>query len=433
MGELKGDDWIYRIDIKGLSDDVRREIVKRVKDKLGYSGALEALGIARGSLFNYLHGIRRVPDDVIRKALHYLDESEFNQVVQGFDRLRAVGIVRGDGSIDYSLILQAVALASRDEYLKQAILRFAVEHFKEDLRRMLGLVPTTIKLTWDQGFEEFLRERKKRMKIKSEGTMKYYRNLFKKHLEGKVLSQDLIDYVINYPVKWLRNVFRHYIQYLYYTRKISPETYGWIMEVVPSRSYRMDVRSYPVNTEDLVKTIFTLRDSHKLYHLVYRLMLEGGLRLSHAIYIIESFNPNEVIEINGLDIETPRLVCFEDKGFCRYYVGLRASVKPCEWAYLSIDTLRLLREYSGISIDRRTLTKYVKRRDLLLPKYVRKIAWRLMIKAMPREVARFIQSRFGELRVSEARYEDLLGEADQYYPGYLKLLLHLEKGRPLNQ
>jgi hypothetical protein len=33
-----------------------------------------------------------------------------------------------------------------------------VEHFREDLRKMLGLVPTTIKLTWDQGFEEFLRE-----------------------------------------------------------------------------------------------------------------------------------------------------------------------------------------------------------------------------------------------------------------------------------
>jgi len=34
-----------------------------------------------------------------------------------------------------------------------------------------------------------------------------------------------------------------------------------------------------------------------------------------------------------------------------------------------------------------------------------------MIKAMPKEVVRFIQSRFGELRVSEARYEDLLREA----------------------
>ncbi|MEM1831547.1 MAG: hypothetical protein QXX12_03155 [Nanopusillaceae archaeon] len=35
---------------------------------------------------------------------------------------------------------------------------------------------------------------------------------------------------------------------------------------------------------------------------------------------------------------------------------------------------------------------------------------------MPREVARFIQSRFGELRVSEARYEEyLLSEADERY------------------
>ncbi|MDT7888771.1 MAG: hypothetical protein RQ885_07330 [Desulfurococcales archaeon] len=33
--------------------------------------------------------------------MHYLDESEFNRIVQGFDRLRTVGIVRDDGSIDY--------------------------------------------------------------------------------------------------------------------------------------------------------------------------------------------------------------------------------------------------------------------------------------------------------------------------------------------
>jgi intergrase/recombinase len=197
------------------------------------------------------------------------------------------------------------------------------------------------------------------------------------------------------------------------------------MEIVPSRSYKIDVRSYPINIEDLVKTLSVLRDNHELYYLVYRLMLEGGLRLSHAIHIIESFNPNEIIEINGLDVETSRLVCFNDKGFCRYYVGLRESVKPCEWAYFSIDTLRLLKEYSGISISRRALTKYVRRRNLLLPKYVRKISWRLMIKVMSREVARFIQSRFGELKVSEARYEDLLSEADEYYPKYLETLSQL--------
>jgi intergrase/recombinase len=53
---------------------------------------------------------------------------------------------------------------------------------------------------------------------------------------------------------------------------------------------------------------------------------------------------------------------------------------------------------------------------------MRKVAWRLMIGVMPREVARFIQSRFGELKVSEARYEDLLSEADTYYPKYLSYL-----------
>jgi intergrase/recombinase len=56
---------------------------------------------------------------------------------------------------------------------------------------------------------------------------------------------------------------------------------------------------------------------------------------------------------------------------------------------------------------------------------MRKVSWRIMVQAMPREVARFIQSRFGELRVSEARYEDLLSEADTHYPKYLEKLREL--------
>ena len=41
---------------------------------------------------------------------------------------------------------------------------------------------------------------------------------------------------------------------------------------------------------------------------------------------------------------------------------------------------------------------------------------------MSREVARFIQSRFGELKLSESRYEDLLTEADECYPEYIEYL-----------
>ena len=51
--------------------------------------------------------------------------------------MRAVGVVREDGSIDYPLILQVIALATRDECLKQAILKFCVE----------------MRLTWKRGLE----------------------------------------------------------------------------------------------------------------------------------------------------------------------------------------------------------------------------------------------------------------------------------------
>jgi intergrase/recombinase len=218
-------------------------------------------------------------------------------------------------------------------------------------------------------------------------------------------------------------VVHHVIdQLLYYMRKIPPETYGWLMEVVPSRSYRLDVRSYPINLEDVAETLRYLKENHELYYLIYRLMLEGGLRLSHTLLLIESFSPRELVEIPGIGLETARLVCFQDKGFCRYYLGVRGHVKPCEWAYLSTKTLKLLEEYAGERVNRGSVRKYAKRNGLLPPKYMRKVAWRLMIKSMSREVARFVQSRFGELRISEARYEDLLSEADDYYPEYLSYL-----------
>ena len=109
-------------------------------------------------------------------------------------------------------------------------------------------------------FEEFLRERKKRKKVTDLNTIAYYCNLFKKHLEGKTLSEELVEYVVNHPNEWLRNVFRHYIQYLCSLRRMPPETYGWLMEVVPSRSYKLDVRPYPISLDEVRKTMEHLKE-----------------------------------------------------------------------------------------------------------------------------------------------------------------------------
>ncbi|MEM2223964.1 MAG: integrase [Acidilobaceae archaeon] len=195
------------------------------------------------------------------------------------------------------------------------------------------------------------------------------------------------------------------------------------MEVVPSRSYKPDVRPYQISIEDVKKTLKFLKENHTPYYTVYRAMLESGARFEHVLEMMKTWNPKETVVIESIDLETERLVCFEDRGFCRYYLGLRGHQKPCEWMYVSRETVELLRAVAPRKIDRGDVWEYVKRRGMVLPKMICKISWRIMVQTMPREVARFIQSRFGELRISEARYEDLLSEADEHYPEYLNTIL----------
>ncbi len=112
--------WYNRVSISALGDDARRLILEKVKRKLGFTRALKALDISKGATHNYLHGAKRAPDEVVYRALQYLEKGKFNEIVKGVDRLRAAGIIRENDSIDYSLIPQAIAPATRDEYLKRA-------------------------------------------------------------------------------------------------------------------------------------------------------------------------------------------------------------------------------------------------------------------------------------------------------------------------
>ena len=414
--------WWEAVDPLKLDNYTRYRILTYVVEKYGRKRVREEAGISRVTLWRLLNRKSPVRPEYVKSLLKLLSREEFERLAAARERLIALGILRDDGTIDYSLALEILAVAKDDEYLRNALLRFVVQEFREDLKKMLGISFAGIKLKWSEDFEYFLMERKKRRKVRDPETIKYYRSIFMKYLDGKELSEDLIDYVVNHPKKWLRNVFRHYIQYLYYKRKISPETFGWIMEVVPSRSYRLDVRPYPIKLEDVKRTYSHLKRHHTIYYTIYRAMLESGARFEHVLKMLEQWSPQERIEIPGTGIITERLVCFEDKSFCRYYMGLKESSKPCEWIYFSRETLKLIEKVAPLHISRYQVTKYAKRNNLLLPKYVRKASWRLMIKVMTREIARFIQSRFGELRVSEARYEDLLEEADENYPKYIKHL-----------
>jgi hypothetical protein len=65
---MSANPWHTRVNASALSDEARRLILERVKEKLGFEKTLRVLGIARGSLRNYLHEVRTVPDNVVYKA-----------------------------------------------------------------------------------------------------------------------------------------------------------------------------------------------------------------------------------------------------------------------------------------------------------------------------------------------------------------------------
>ena len=209
--------WYSRLDISKLNDDTELRILRFAVEKHGKQAVIKAIGVSRITLWRYLSGKQEIPDDKLLALFSsgLVTKEEFEEIVSARERLRSLGILRDDGTIDYGLALEILAVAKDDEYLKNALLRFVVQEFREDLKKMLGISFAGITLRWYEDFEHFLMERKKRRKIRDPETLKYYKSLFMKYLEGKELSEELIDYVVNHENKWLRNVFRHYIQYLY--------------------------------------------------------------------------------------------------------------------------------------------------------------------------------------------------------------------------
>ncbi|MEM1687286.1 MAG: hypothetical protein QXR24_04395 [Thermosphaera sp.] len=136
--------------------------------------------------------------EYIAPLLKLLTQTEFESLVSAKNRLRSLGIMRDDGTVDYSSVLEILSIARSGEYLKNAVLRFVVQEFREDIRKMLGVSFAGIKLEWSEDFENFLSERKRRIKVRDPETVSYYRSLFKKHLEGRELPEELVEYVAIY-------------------------------------------------------------------------------------------------------------------------------------------------------------------------------------------------------------------------------------------
>jgi hypothetical protein len=150
--------WYEKLDVSRIGAEARYRIFYYL-----YSKGLRArdLGISESTFYRVLHRKQPVSDSLLQRLLQHLTEQEFATLVSAEDRLRAAGVLRSDGSVDYFAAIEILRRSLQDPYLKSLLLKFVAEHFREDLRKLMSISVYGIRLQWSEDFEAFLRERKK--------------------------------------------------------------------------------------------------------------------------------------------------------------------------------------------------------------------------------------------------------------------------------
>ncbi|MCE4608640.1 MAG: hypothetical protein F7B61_06775 [Caldisphaeraceae archaeon] len=134
-------EWYEKLDLSKIGDEDRYKLLDYVIGKKCKAEVQRALDISRVMMWRSMNRQSKIDDNRLKILLLLISEKEFREVLGTTKLLRSMGIV------------------------------------KEDVNKVMGLFPSDVVLSWDQGFEGFLREYKKK-KVKREDTTKYYKNLF---------------------------------------------------------------------------------------------------------------------------------------------------------------------------------------------------------------------------------------------------------------
>lgn len=118
--------WYEKLDLSKIDQETRYKIFYYL-----YSKGLKSrdLGVSESTFNRVLHKKLPVSDALLLKLLQRLTEYEFANLVSAEERLRAAGIARPDGTVDYSVAIEILRKSLQDPYLKSLLLRFVAEHF----------------------------------------------------------------------------------------------------------------------------------------------------------------------------------------------------------------------------------------------------------------------------------------------------------------
>ena len=109
-------EWWERVDVSRLSEDARYRILVHVVEKYGKRRVLEESGISRVTLWRLAEKVSPVNPEYVKPLLKFLTREEFENLISTRDRLKAIGVLRDDGTIDYSLALEILATLSTNRF-----------------------------------------------------------------------------------------------------------------------------------------------------------------------------------------------------------------------------------------------------------------------------------------------------------------------------
>jgi len=137
------------------------------------------------------------------------------------------GLLDSNGNIN-KVVAFAYRCFNTERVAKEEVLAYLLKYYKSKLIDKLAETLLKIELRWNEDFERWLTEKKS--KPISKRTLCDYQNLWHNCLEGKTLGWHLLKQLEGYKMMcrdgkyhttgWTRQIFKHYIRYLYNVGKL---------------------------------------------------------------------------------------------------------------------------------------------------------------------------------------------------------------------
>lgn len=161
--------------------------------------------------------------------------------------------------------------------------------------------------------------------------------------------------------------------------------------------------------EQILESLKKLPNAPVKYQALYNVLLDSGLRLIEARYLINNFKGAE--QVNG---------------FYRCELAMFRGEKQAYYGHFSEYTLNLIKQAKGDFITE-GCSQYYDVNGYVMPKYLRKFAFDKMIDLeIPESVADFIEGRIPK-RVGAKHYMALARQASKFYPRYCEYIKQLRQ------